>query len=158
MAQLTQRGLVYSVGPTESRQYQDKTFVSRVLILEQPRFDNYTGEKLGSNYIKFEATREETCKMLDGFPQGSKVEVEFVVRGTKYAKKDGSGEDVFTHIEIRNIVLASGAQAQAPAGASPIPAAQPAPIPAARPAPAPAAAPAPAPAGAADDYDSELGF
>ena len=159
MAQLTQRGLVYSVGPTESRQYQDKTFVSRVLILEQPRFDNYTGEKLGSNFIKFEATREETCNLLNNFPAGSKVEVEFIVRGTKYNKKDGSGEDVFTHLEVRNVTLASGASAQAaPAGASPLPAAQPAPIPAARPAPAPAAAPAPAPAGAADDYDSELGF
>lgn len=152
MAQLTQRGLVYFVGATESRQYKDKTFVSRVLILEQPRFDNYTGEKLNSNYIKFEATREETCKMLDNFPKGSKVEVEFVVRGTIYQKKDSTGEDVFVHLEVRNIALASGAPASglAPAGASPLPSAQPTAAPA-----APAAAAAPADNG---EYDPDLGF
>ena len=95
---LTQRGIVYKVGNTESRQYKDKTFVSRELILEQPRFDNFTGEKLGSNYISFEATKEDTCKALDNFPQRSKVEVEFT----------------------------QNSQA-APAGAQPLPSAQPAP-------------------------------
>jgi hypothetical protein len=152
LAQLTQKGLVDSVGVTESRQYNNKTFVSRVLIIEQPRFDNYTGEKLGSNYIKFEATREDTCAALDNFPTGSKVEVEFIVRGTKYNKKDGSGEDVFTHLELRSISgVASTAQAPT-SGASPIPA--PAPTPA--PAPAPAA---PANSGPAQsNYDPDLGF
>jgi len=153
MAQLTQRGIVYSVGNTESRQYKDKTYFSRELILEQPRFDNYTGEKLGSNYIKFEATREETCKMLDQFPKGSKIEVEFVVRGTLYQKKDNSGEDVFTHIEIRNVApigASQGTQAQA-GSAQPLPAAAPAA------APAPAAATPAAPAGSGD-YDESLGF
>lgn len=145
---LTQRGIVYKVGNTESRQYKDKTFVSRELILEQPRFDNFTGEKLGSNYISFEATKEDTCKALDNFPQGSKVEVEFVCRGSLFQKKDNSGEGVFVHLEIRNIAPMGATQngQAAPAGAQPLPSAQ----------PAPAAAPAEAPAG--DDYDSELGF
>lgn len=150
MAQLTQKGLVDFVGATESKQYNNKTFVSRVLIIEQPRFDNYTGEKLGSNYIKFEATREDTCAALDNFPAGSKVEVEFIVRGSKYNKKDGSGEDVFTHLELRSISgVASTAQAPA-GGASPIP------TPAPTPAPAPAA---PANSGPAQsNYDPDLGF
>lgn len=157
MAQLTQKGLVDFVGKTETRQYKDKTFVSRVLVLEQPRFDAYTGEKMGSNFIKFEATREETCTSLDNFPIGSKVEVEFVVRGSKYAKKDGSGDDVFTRLELRSIALASAsgaASAPANSGANPIPAATPAP------APAPAAhVPATTPAGPTqDDYDPDLGF
>lgn len=145
---LTQRGIVYKVGNTESRQYKDKTFVSRELILEQPRFDNFTGEKLASNYISFEATKEDTCKALDNFPQGSKVEVEFICRGSLFQKKDNSGEGVFVHLEIRNIAPMGAAQNSqaAPAGAQPLPSAQ----------PAPAAAPAEAPAG--DDYDSELGF
>lgn len=150
MAQLTQKGLVDFVGKTETRQYKDKTFVSRVIVLEQPRFDAYTGEKLGSNYIKFEATREETCTSLDNFPIGSKVEVEFIVRGSKYAKRDGTGDDVFTRLELRSISLA-GASTPAPAssGASSIP----------------AATPAPAPMQSAsqtgptqDDYDPDLGF
>lgn len=155
MAQLTQKGLVDFVGKTETRQYKDKTFVSRVLVLEQPRFDAYTGEKLGSNYIKFEATREETCTSLDNFPVGSKVEVEFIVRGSKYAKKDGTGDDVFTRLELRSISLAGAsgvASAPASIGANPIPAATPAPAPAAH-------APAPTPAGPTqDDYDPDLGF
>lgn len=145
---LTQRGIVYKVGNTESRQYKDKTFVSRELILEQPRFDNFTGEKLSSNYISFEATKEDLCKALDNFPQGSKVEVEFICRGSLFQKKDNGGEGVFVHLEIRNIApmgTTHNSQA-APAGAQPIPSAQ----------PAPAAAPAATPAG--DDYDSELGF
>lgn len=144
---LTQRGLVYSVGTTESRQYQDKTYVSRVLILEQPNYDQYTGEKKNSNYIKLEATKPETCGSLNNYPVGSKVEVEFVVRGSKYAKKDGSGEDVFTHLELRNISLVgTGAPAApAPVGASPLPPASPAPA-------APAAQPA------QGDYDPDLGF
>lgn len=150
MAQLTQKGLVDFVGATESRQYKDKTYVSRNLIIEQPRFDAYTGEKLGSNYIKLEATREEICSALDRYPVGSKVEVEFIVRGSKYAKKDGSGDDVFTHLELKNITMAgAGAQAPAPSGASPLPPAAPAPAP---------AAPAQSAPASGGDYDPELGF
>lgn len=154
---ITQRGLVYMVGQTETRQYNDKTYVSRVLIVEQPSYDPYTGEKRNSNFIKFEATREETCKALDNFPVGSKVDIEFIVRGTLYDKKDGSGKDVFTHVELRSISLASaapagGAQA-APAGASTLAqvAAPAAPS-------APAAPAAPAEQAAPSDYDEGLGF
>lgn len=127
---LTQRGIVYKVGATETRQYKDKTFVSRVLVIEQPSYDPYTGEKRNSNFIKLEATKEDTCKALDNFTAGTKVDVEFIVRGTKYDKKDGSGEDVFTHIELRSIALAGAA----PAGG------------------------AQAPAGDSSDYDDSLGF
>ena len=152
MAQLIQRGLIDFIGVTESRQYKDKTFLTRILIIEQPSFDQYTGEKKNSNYIKFEATREETCKSLDSFQVGNKVDVEFVVRGSKYAKKDGSGDDVFTHLELRSIsTVAAGAAQAAPAGAQPLPAA-------AAPAPAPAATPAAPAAQAQKDYDEELGF
>jgi len=156
---ITQRGLVYMVGQTETRQYNDKTYVSRVLIIEQPSYDPYTGEKRNSNYIKLEATREETCKALDNFPVGTKVDFEFIVRGSLYDKKDGSGKDVFTHVELRSIALASaapagGAQA-APAGASTL--AQVA-APAAPSAPAAPAPQTPAPAGAQSDYDDSLGF
>ena len=150
---LTQRGIVYKVGATETRQYKDKTFVSRLLIIEQPSYDPYTGEKRNSNFIKLEATKDDTCKALDNFTVGTKVDIEFIVRGTKYDKKDGSGEDVFTHIELRSIAVASGAPVgatQAPAGASPLPQAAPA-------APAASAAPA-APAGDSSDYDDSLGF
>ena len=149
---LTQRGIVYKVGAIETRQYKDKTFVSRVLIIEQPSYDPYTGEKRNSNFIKLEATKDDTCKALDNFTVGTKVDVEFIVRGTKYDKKDGSGEDVFTHIELRSIAVASGAPAgaQAPAGANPLPQAAPA-------APAAPVAPA-APAGDQSDYDDSLGF
>lgn len=150
MAQLTQRGLIDTIGAVETRQYKEKTFVSRALIIEQPRYDQYSGEKLGSNYIKFEATKQETCDALNNFQVGNKVDIEFIVRGSKYAKKDGSGDDVFTHLEIREIALASGSPAsagQAPAGVSAIPTA----------APAAPAQPA-APAGANDDYDADLGF
>lgn len=150
---LTTKGLVDSIGAVETRQYKDKTFVSRTIIIEQPSYDPYTGEKRSSNYIKFEATKQETCDSLNNFPVGTKVEVEFIVRGSKYAKKDGSGDDVFTHLELRNITLASAStQAQAPAGASPIPAASPAPAPAPV-AAAPAASQAPA-----GDFDPDLGF
>ena len=145
---LTQRGIVYKVGNTESRQYKDKTFYSRELILEQPSYDQYTGEKRNSNYISFEATKEDICKALDNFPRGSKVEVEFICRGSLFQKKDNSGEGVFVHLEIRNIAPMGTTQNSqaAPAGAQPLPSAQ----------PASAAAPAAAPAG--DDYDSDLGF
>lgn len=146
MANLSQRGLVYKVGKTQERQYKDKTFFSRELILEQPSYDQYTGEKRNSNYISFEATKEDICKSLDNFPEGSKVEVEFICRGSLFQKKDGSGESVFVHLEIRNIAPMGAAQnAPAPAGAKPIPSAQ----------PVPAAAPAEEPAG---DYDPDLGF
>ena len=87
---LTQRGLVDSIGAIETRQVNDKTYVSRSLIIEQPSFDPYTGEKRNSNFIKFEATKQELCDTLNNFPVGSKVEVEFIVRGSKYDKKDGS--------------------------------------------------------------------
>ncbi len=144
---LTQRGLVFSVGATESRQYKDKTFVSRSLVLEQPSFDQYTGERKNSNYIKFEATKAETCEALDKFPVGSKVEVEFIVRGSKYLKKDKSGEDVFTKLELRDISFVGNAASAAPSSAAPLPPVSPAPA-------APAAPDVPA----QSDYDAELGF
>lgn len=148
---LTQKGLVYSVGITETRQYKEKTFVSRALILEQPIFDQYTGEKRNSNYIKFEATRPETCASLDNYPVGGKIEVEFIVRGSKYAKKDGSGEDVFTRLELRNITFVGSAAPSAPAGATPLPPVAPAP-------PAASAAPAAFAAPEQSDFDPDLGF
>ena len=146
MANLSQRGLVYKVGQTQERQYKDKIFYSRELILEQPSYDQYTGEKRNSNYISFEATKEDVCKALDNFPEGSKVEVEFICRGSLYQKKDNSGEGVFVHLEIRNIAPMGATQSTAPAGAQPLPSAQPTPAPAA------------APANAAGDYDPDLGF
>lgn len=147
---LTQKGMVYSVGATESRQYKDKTFVSRALVIEQPSYDPYTGEKRSSNFIKLEATRDDTCKVLDSFPVGTVVEVEFIVRGSKYAKKDGSGEDVFTRLELKGISRAGGAPVQQQtANASPIPTA--------KPAPAPEPSPVPDEQGAGD-YDADLGF
>ena len=147
MAQLTQKGLVDFVGATESRQFKDKTFISRVIIIEQPRFDNYTGDKLSSNYLKLEATRDDICAKLDNFPVGTKVEVEFRIRGSKYAKKDGSGNDVFVHLELRDIV---------PAGTSVQPSSDAISSPAVISAPAQASAPAPIPDGG--DFDAELGF
>lgn len=157
---LTQKGLVDSIGAVETRQYNEKTYVSRSLVIEQPSFDSYTGEKRNSNYIKLEATKQELCDALNNFPVGTKVEVEFIVRGGKYEKKDERGKktgvfDVFNRLELRAIALASASTGvQAPAGANPIPTA--APIPAASPAPAQAtAAPASAPAG---DFDPDLGF
>ena len=145
---LTQKGLVYLVGATESRQYKDKTFVSRNLIIEQPSYDPYTGEKRNSNFIKFEATREETCKALDNYPKGSKVEVEFIVRGSLYTKKDNTGEDVFTHLEVRNIGPMGSAPSAPASGANPLPSATPAPVPSS----------APATPAQGEDYDAELGF
>ena len=144
MAALSQRGIVYKVGKTEERQYKDKTFYSRELILEQPRFDNFTGEKLGSNYIPFEATKEDACKALDNFSEGSKVEIEFVCRGSIFQKKDGTGEGVFVHLEIRNISpMGATRSTEAPAGAQPLPSAKSSPA---------------APAGGNGDYDPDLGF
>lgn len=142
---LTQRGLVYSIGATQTRQYKDKTFYSRELVIEQPRFDNYTGEKLGSNYVKFEATREDDCRLLDNFHAGDKVEIEFFCRGSLYKKKDGSGEDVFLHLELRGITRVGAATHGVQSGASSLPA-------------APTPAGLAAPAAPASDYDSELGF
>lgn len=156
---LTQRGIVYKLGKTQTRDYKDRTFYTREIIIEQPSYDPFTGERRNSNFIKFEATREETCDRLSSFPEGTKVEIEFICRGSLYKRKDGSGEDVFTHLEVRDIALASGAPAgSAPRGAGAIPA--PAPTPASTPAPATAtdAAPAPAPAWTADDFDPDLGF
>lgn len=152
---LQQKGVIDSIGAMESRQYKDRTFVSRTLVLEQPSYDPYTGEKRNSNYLKFEATRDETCKALDNFSVGSVVEVEFIVRGSKYAKKDGSGDDVFTRLELRNIALASGASpSSANSGAKPIPAASPIQAPA----PAPTQSQPQATFQEATDYDDELGF
>lgn len=143
MAALTQRGLIHSIGAIQTRQYKDKTYVSRAVVIEQPRIDQYTGEKLGSNFIKLEATKDDICKSLDGFSVGNKVDVEFALRGSEYDKKDGSGKDVFTHIELRSVTLVASARTAPAPAAAPIPAAP---------------APAPAPAPSADEYDSELGF
>lgn len=86
MAKYSFKGLLRSCGDTTERTYKDKVFYSRVFIVEQKRFDPYSGEPLGSNYVGFEMSGKEKCDSLDAISLGSVVDVEFVINGIMYTK------------------------------------------------------------------------
>ena len=101
MAKYNFKGMLRSCGDTVTRTYKDKEFYSRAFIIEQKRFDPYSGEALGSNCVGFEMSGKDKCGRLDLIPLGSVVDVEFVLNGVMYTK-DGQ-ERNFTKLAALSV-------------------------------------------------------
>jgi len=99
----TMIGNVYRIGKLAVRKSNDKEYYSRTLVLEQKKFDPYTGEALSTNYPQVEFYGNEKCNKLDEFATGALVDVEFTVDGFEY-ERDGEKRN-FTKVKALSIKL-----------------------------------------------------
>ena len=67
-----------------------KTFTKRTIVLDVPRYDSRTGEKIFDNYPSVEFLGE-LMKRLDGFKEGDAVVVSFDINGREF-KDEQTGE------------------------------------------------------------------
>lgn len=67
-----------------------KTFTKRTIVLDVPRYDSRTGEKIFDNYPSVEFSGE-LMKRLDGFKEGDAVVVSFDINGREF-KDEQTGE------------------------------------------------------------------
>lgn len=74
------------------------------IVLEQPRFDTFTGEKLPSNFIVLEMSNNKMEEILEKFNEGNIVEVEFVASGVEYVNKAGEVR-YFTKLRVWDMTM-----------------------------------------------------
>ena len=90
---------VYKVGST--KEFQTKTggepFRKRELVLDAARYDPYTGERSGDNYVVIEFSGKR-CPELDNVRVGDVVMVDFVLQGRKYNDKTTNEEKFITSV------------------------------------------------------------
>ena len=67
-----------------------KTFTKRTIVLDVPRYDSRTGEKIFDNYPSVEFSGE-LMKRLDAFKEGDAVVVSFDINGREF-KDEQTGE------------------------------------------------------------------
>lgn len=67
-----------------------KTFTKRTIVLDVPRYDSRTGEKIFDNYPSVEFSGE-LMKTLDAFKEGDAVVVSFDINGREF-KDEQTGE------------------------------------------------------------------
>lgn len=67
-----------------------KAFTKRTLVLDVPRYDSRTGEKIFDNYPSVEFSGE-LMKRLDAFKEGDAVVVSFDINGREF-KDEQTGE------------------------------------------------------------------
>lgn len=113
-------GKIHQIGQTVSIPSKNggQPFLKREIIIDNTRFDPYTGER--SAYENFPCIEfgGEKCKDLDGYQVGQVVTISFELQGSYY--KDSTGVE-------KNITRARGYKIEARAVATPQPQPQPQP-------------------------------
>lgn len=91
---------LYKVEQTQIKEFGDKKFYTRELILDASRYDEYTGA-LRPNFIQVIVQGEDRCKSIDTINLGSILECSYYIQGSKY-EKNGE-EKFFTRIIVFQI-------------------------------------------------------
>lgn len=86
----TIKAKVYKVGNMQEFPAKNggESFKKRELVLDAARFDPYTGERSGDNYIVIEFSGKR-CSELDNARVGDVVTVDYVLQGRKFKGTDG---------------------------------------------------------------------
>lgn len=92
-------GKILLIGQIKSTASKDgsKTFLSRELVLDTTRIDQYTGQRGYETFAAFEFQGDK-CQILDGFMVGMIVTVSFDVRSMKYNDKETGEQKFFTRV------------------------------------------------------------
>ena len=79
-------------------------FKKRELVLDASRFDPYTGEKSGDNFVVIEFSNKR-CEELDKVSKGDLVSVSFVLQGREYTDQNTGTVRYFTSIVGVSIIV-----------------------------------------------------
>jgi len=82
-------------------------------------------------YLKFEVIQDK-CDVLDQYQVGDEVNVQFNIKGNKYTRKDGTGEDSFVGLQawrINPVVNGQAGQGDQPPAAPEFQAVEDTPVP-----------------------------
>ena len=108
-------GRIYRISPTETKDFNNRTFFERTLILDATRRDQYTGEETFPNFPQFSISGEERCAEISSLKEGDIVTVTFDLRGAKYVDRNSGEEKVYTRALAYKIEPYARKQ-EAPAG------------------------------------------
>lgn len=101
----TLTGRIYQVKPTETREYNGKTYYERTLVLDATKHDPYTGEPMYPNFPSFQFMGEDRCKELDNYKTRQIVTVSFELQGVKYVDKQTGEEKCFNKVRGYKVAL-----------------------------------------------------
>ena len=81
-------GKIHKIYPTERKEINGKVYHERILVIDNTRYDQYTGEPGFSSFPSFSINGDEKCRELDSFVEGEVVTVSFDIQGLKYNDKN----------------------------------------------------------------------
>ena len=113
---------IYKIGEVQVIPSQNggEPFRKRSIVLDASRFDPYTGEKSGDNYVVVEFTGKRVAE-LEKYAAGDLANVSFVLQGRKYIDSTTREERFFTSvIGIGIEMVQMGRKQQEPAAETPI--------------------------------------
>lgn len=113
---------IYKIGEVQSIPLQNggEPFRKRSIVLDAARFDPYTGEKSGDNYVVVEFSGKRVAE-LEKYAIGDLANVSFVLQGRKYIDSTTREERYFTSVIGIGIEMAQmGRKQQEPAAETPI--------------------------------------
>ena len=113
---------IYKIGEVQVIPSQNggEPFRKRSIVLDASRFDPYTGEKSGDNYVVVEFSGKRVAE-LEKYATGDLANVSFVLQGRKYIDSTTQEERFFTSVIGIGIEMAQmGRKQQAPAPEPPI--------------------------------------
>ena len=90
---------IYKIGELQSIPSQNggEPFRKRSIVLDAARFDPYTGEKSGDNYVVVEFSGKRVAE-LEKYATGDLANVSFVLQGRKYIDSTTREERFFTSV------------------------------------------------------------
>ena len=113
---------IYKIGEVQAIPSQNggEPFRKRSIVLDAARFDPYTGEKSGDNFVVVEFSGKRVAE-LEKYAKGDLANVSFVLQGRKYIDSTTKEERFFTSVIGIGIEMAQmGRKQQEPAAETPI--------------------------------------
>ena len=96
-------GKIHKIYPTERKEINGKVYHERILVIDNTRYDQYTGEPGFSSFPSFSINGDEKCRELDSFAEGEVVTVSFDIQGLKYNDKNTGEEKYFNKVRAYKI-------------------------------------------------------